>query len=87
MVLTLTDLYDLKDGRRDPVVVGALPEDIRIVLALPIGNVYLSKKSFLHIIEKHSPSYFDLLLSPIMIRNGLLLREKVKKNIIITTYL
>lgn len=85
--LTLADLSDLREGRRDPIVVGTFPDSAKRMLGIRIADVYLSKDSLAHIVSKHNVvDNFELLFVPFVIRHGMLMRERKKNNILISVY-
>ncbi len=88
MALTLQDVDDLLSGERDPIRVGEIPYDIAIRLKLKNHNVYLSKLSLLHIFEEHADiNRFTLLSIPFALRDGLLIQERKKPHIIVSSHL
>lgn len=87
MPLTLEDIDDLRKDRRNPIVVGEFPDEIRLMLGLPVALVHLSKHSLTHISSQHPDvNDFDLLLIPFAIKDGLLLRERRKPQIVLCVY-
>jgi hypothetical protein len=87
MSLTLSDLDDLRRKTRDPIVVGELPNIVCLVLQLKIPLVHFSHHSLDHIKRKHPDiSDFDLLLLPFVIKHGLILRERRKRNVLLACY-
>ncbi len=87
MSLTLEDLKDLQDGKRDPIWVGEMPYYVAVKLGLKNHNVYLSLESLRHILEErnHVP-LLALLNLPFTIQRGLLIQEKKKPTIILASY-
>ncbi len=87
MALTLSDIHALREKFTDPIVVGELPDSIRVELGLRVPLVHLSAVSLKHINEKHPDvSDFDLLILPFAIQSGLILRETQKKHVLLACY-
>ena len=87
MILTIGDLEALRIGLRSPIVIGEVPFAVQQVLQLRVPNVYLSPESLSHIKVRHPDvGDFDLLLLPMAISRGLLVREIAKPNVIQACY-
>ena len=88
MALTLEDIRDLSSRQRDPIRVGELPFEVAIKIGLSNHGVYLSRQSYQHIIDAHGDiDDYKLLLLPQMLKNGLIVQENAKQNVIIISYL
>ena len=86
-MLELSEIAALREGRRDPILVGEFPLVVQDALKLKVNSVYISLASLKHIERRHTDvTDFDLLLLPVVLRNGLYLQEKTKRNIIISSY-
>jgi hypothetical protein len=87
MSLTLSDIDDLRRKKHDPIVVGELPNIIRLALRLRVPLVHFSHQSLKHVEQRHPDVRdLDLLLIPFVIRHGLILRQRRKRNVIIACY-
>ena len=87
MALTLEDLEDLTNNHRDPIRVGEIPIDVAKILNLKNHNVYLSRFSLLHIQAGHPDiDHFALLNLPFGIERGLLVQEKTKPHIVLSSF-
>ena len=87
MSLTLSDIDYLRRKVHDPIIVGELPNIIRLVLRLKVPVVHLSNHSLKHINKKHPDiTDFDLLVLPFAIKHGLILREIRKRNVLLACY-
>lgn len=87
MIFTLEDLAALRGGERDPIPVGELPFVVAELLKLRVPIVHLSGQSLRHINNRHADiSDFDMLLLPLVVRQGLILRERKKRNVILAVY-
>ena len=87
MSLTLSDVDDLRRKKHDPIVVGELPNIIRLVLRLRVPLVHFSHQSLLHIEKRHPDvTDYDLLLLPFVIGHGLIMRQKKRANVILASY-
>jgi hypothetical protein len=88
MALTLEDLDDLTNNHRDPIRVGAIPMEVAKFLSLKNHNVYLSRYSLIHILKDHPDiDHFALLNLPFAIERGLLVQERAKPHIILSSFL
>lgn len=88
MALTLWELNDLKSGRHENIWVGEFPYDVARFLNLKNHNVYLSRISLKHIFEDHPDvKLTNILILPMAIKQGLLVRETKKPNMIMVSYL
>lgn len=86
MSFTLADIDGLRK-QHDPITVGELPDVVRVALGLPLCNVHLSRESLRHINMKHPDiTDFDLLLAPLAISRGTILREIDRPHIILSFY-
>jgi len=87
MGITLQDIHDLRSGWRDPINVGELPDAIRVLLALRVPQVHLSRASLEHIRVKHPDvTDFDLLLLTMAVERGMIMRERRKPNVLLGVY-
>ena len=87
MSLTLSDIDDLRRKKHDPIVVGELPNIIRLALRLRVRLVHLSNQSLRHVTARHPDiSDIDLLLLPFVIQHGLILQQQNKRNVILACY-
>jgi hypothetical protein len=85
--LTLGDVNALLARERGPIWAGELAISAAEALGLATPNVYLSLDSLRHIFEEHSDvSKYELLRLPFVIRNGLLIQERAKPQIVIACY-
>jgi hypothetical protein len=88
MALTLEDLEDLTNNYRDPIRVGEFPIEVAKLLNLKNHNVYLSRNSLLHIQKTHPDiDHFTLLNLPFGIERGLLVQEKAKPHIVLSSFI
>ncbi len=86
MGLTLQDLHDCETGWRTPIVVGELPDAIRVHLKLRVPQVHLSRESLAHIKKKHSDiDKYDLCFIPLVIERGAIMQER-SKAILVSVY-
>ena len=53
MPLTLWDIDDLINRKRDPIWVGEIPYEVAAALGLANPNVYLLRESLMHIFDEH----------------------------------
>jgi hypothetical protein len=87
MALTLEDLEDLSRNYRDPIWVGVIPNKVAEILELKNPNVYLSRFSLMHIQAAHPDiDNFTLLKIPFNIERGLLVQERAKPNILLSSF-
>lgn len=87
MSLTLSDLEDLRRKERDPIVVGELPNVIRLALGLRVPLVHLSNQSLKHIKARHPDiTDFELLLIPFVVQKGLILQQQNRPKVILACY-
>ncbi len=87
MGVTLQDLQDLRSGWREPIVVGELPNNVRLQLQLRVPKVHLSGASLAHIARKHPDvTDLDLLFLTPTIEKGMVMRELAKPNVLIAVY-
>ena len=87
MSVTFSDIDDLRRKKHDPIVVGELPNIIRLALRLRVPLVHLSNQSLQHIQARHQDiSDLDLLLIPFVVRHGLILQQQNKRNVILACY-
>lgn len=87
MALTLSDLNDLHAGYRQVIWAGEMPYAVAKQLGLRNHNVYLSRESLAHILEKHPDvTLFTLLCLPIAIQRGLLVKERKNPRVVIVSY-
>ena len=87
MGVTLSDISDLARGWRDPIVVGEIPDWLRLKLSVRVPVVHLSKESLLHIRRKHPDmTEFDLLRTSIVIERGSYMQEKAKPQMILSVH-
>lgn len=87
MSLTLDDIDALRRKKHDPIVVGELPNLIRLVLRLRVPLVHLSKHSLDHINQRHPEiADLDLLLLPFVLRHGMILRQTKKTKVLLAAY-
>jgi hypothetical protein len=87
MALTLEDLEDLTNNYRDPIRVGEFPIEVAERLNLKNHNIYLSRYSLLHIQKSHSDiDHFALLNLPFGIERGLLVQERDKPHIVLSSF-
>ena len=88
MALIFEDIEDLRSRQRDPIRVGELPFDVATQLGLLNHGVYLSRQSYFHIISAHGDiDDYRLLLLPQILKNGLIVQENTKRNILVVSYL
>jgi hypothetical protein len=87
MSLQLGDLDDLRNGKRDHVLVGLLPEGVPTKLGIRAHEVFLSAASLEHIQKVHpDTTLFDLLLTPFAIKKGLLLHLAKKPSHVVFAF-
>ena len=80
-------LMQLLKGNNNPLWICNIPDRARATLGCSTGAVYLSTDSAKHILEKHNNiTDFDLLMLPIAIERGNLLKEKFRNNGINSIY-
>lgn len=84
MGVTLSDISDCASGYRNPIVVGEVPDWLRIKLKVRVPQVHLSTESLLHIRKKHPDvAEFDMLRVSLVVEHGTFLREIAKPHVII----
>lgn len=80
-------LADLLSGRNDPLWICSVSERARLALGCSTGAVYLSRSSAQHILSGHQDiDTFQLLLLPIAIQNGTLMREIARPRFVCSMY-
>lgn len=80
-------LVNLLAGRGDPLWICSFPERARVALGCSSGAVYLSRKSAGHILKDHPDiDTYQLLLLPIAIEKGVLMRESKQPNFVAAMY-
>jgi hypothetical protein len=88
MVLILEDIEDLRSRQRNPIRVGELPFEVATKLGLLNHGVYLSRQSYQHIINAHGDiDDYKLLLLPQILKQGLIVQEDAKQNVLVISYL
>ncbi|WP_108682414.1 hypothetical protein [Methyloceanibacter sp. wino2] len=88
MTITLGDIAKLRSGWCEIIEVGNLPFGVASEIGVFSTLVYLSRESLLHINEKHPDiSDIDLLLSCLVIQNGMVVQEKAKPNAYVCSYI
>ena len=87
MSLVLEDLHKLKSGWRASVEVCMLPVAVARIMGCAVPAVYLSSDSYEHIRDEH-PDVTDvhLLMVPIAIQRGLILREHKRPECLTVCY-
>jgi hypothetical protein len=88
-MLEHSQLAQLLSGKskNNPIWICSIPDRARIVLGCSTGAVYLSRESAQHILNDHSDiDTFQLLLLPIAIQKGQLLRETRRPQFINSLY-
>lgn len=76
-MLEHSQLAILLTGKNNPLWICSVPDRARAVLGCSTGAVYLSKESATHILTDHNDiSTFELLILPVAIQNGRIMREK-----------
>lgn len=87
MALILEDIEDLRSRQRDPIRIGELPFEVATQLGLFNHGVYLSHQSYYHIIKAHRDiDDYKLLLLPQILKNGLIVQENAKRNVLVISY-
>lgn len=87
MGLTLQDLFDCESGYRNPIIVGELPNALRVHLKLRVPQVHLSSESLAHIKKRHPDvDNFDLCFLPLVIERGVIMQERAKPQVIVSAY-
>lgn len=85
MGLVLQDIFDCRTGYRNPIIVGELPDALRVRLKLRVPQVHLSRESLLHIQKRHPDvSDFELPHVSNVIDRGTILQERAKPSIILS---
>ena len=75
-----------RDGS-DPINMGESPDAIRVLLALRVPQVHLSRASLEHIRVKHPDvTDFDLLLLTMAMEREMIMRERRKPNVLLGVY-
>ena len=83
----LDDLNNLRNGYKTSHQVAEFPQTVLDRLSWKSSIIYLSKESLHHINSDHPDiDDFVLLLLPKMIRNGLIVQEAKKPNIVVVIY-
>ncbi|MEM9197817.1 MAG: hypothetical protein AAGD12_08175 [Pseudomonadota bacterium] len=86
MVFELSDLERIRRGGIKQV--GQVPDAVVKAAGWRLPYVYVGPESLRHILDKHIDiSEFDLLNIPIAIRDGLIVQETKKQNVIVIIYL
>jgi hypothetical protein len=87
MGLTLQDIFDCESGYRNPIIVGELPNALRVHLGLRVPQVHLSRESLGHIKARHPDiDNFDLCFLPLVIERGAIMQERAKPQVIVSAY-
>ncbi len=80
-------LVNLLAGRGDPLWICSFPERARVALGCSSGAVYLSRKSASHILSEHPDiDTYQLLLLPVAIEKGALMREMRRPTFVCAMY-
>lgn len=86
-MLEHSDLAELLAGRKGPLWICNIPERARVALGCSSGAVYLAAERAKHILARHDDiDTFQLLLLPIAIQKGQLLREIARPRFINSVY-
>jgi hypothetical protein len=87
MIFTVEDIAKLRSGWGGPRPVGELPLHVAGSMGLLVPVVYLSKESLDHINLRHPDvTDFQLILTPFVLRYGLVLRETRRPNVYLCSY-
>jgi hypothetical protein len=87
MSFTVEDVIRLRDGWRDLIAVGDLSIEAAEEMGVYTTMVYLSRESLQHINEEHPDiSDTDLLIASLVIKDGMVMREKSKTNAYVCSY-
>jgi len=86
MSLTLDDINAVLEGKRNPIWIGRLPQQVALGLGLRVPNVYMDKAYAEKILSKDEIDKFKILMLPFAISNGLLMQERDKPNILLANF-
>ena len=86
-MLEHSELTVLLAGKNDPKWICNIPERARSALGLITGAVYLSSGTARHILAGHNDiDEVQILLLPVVIQNGRIMREKKNENVLNFAY-
>ena len=84
MGVTLADINACRASWRGPIVVGELPNLVRVKLKLRVPLVHLSRDSLEHIGRRHPEiDDFELPIVSLIVERGMILQEKEKPNFLL----
>lgn len=76
-MLEHSQLAVLLTGKNNPLWICSVPDRVRAALGCSTGAVYLSRDSANHILTEHNDiTTFELLILPVAIQNGKIMKEK-----------